>query len=238
MRVGTKSVLFGAHQFLIHPWFVAAAWWRLYGFPWDPRLWVAFFVHDLGYLGKPNMDGPEGERHVEFGARVMHWFDEVPDRTCRQCHGRVNYAIPDFTDASGAVVSMGPCVEGRCGRCYVRQYWWRDMALYHSRFYAKRDGQPYSMLCVADKLSIALTPHWLYLPMARATGEIREYMRLAEEGNGGKYATMQIRVGSERQWYADVQLYVLRWTAEHKLGKTDTWTPKVREAETKSGVWK
>jgi hypothetical protein len=71
MKIGTKSVLYGAHCFFLHPWFVAAAWTKLYGFPWDPRLWVAFFVHDLGYLGKPNMDGPEGERHVEFGAKIM-----------------------------------------------------------------------------------------------------------------------------------------------------------------------
>jgi hypothetical protein len=71
MRIGTKSVLFGAHCFFLHPWFVAAAWWKLYGFPYDPRLWVAFFVHDIGYLGKPNIDGPEGERHVELGARIM-----------------------------------------------------------------------------------------------------------------------------------------------------------------------
>ncbi|OFY43981.1 MAG: hypothetical protein A2X18_07580 [Bacteroidetes bacterium GWF2_40_14] len=47
------------------------AWWKLYGFPYDPRLWIAFFVHDLGYFGKPNMDGPEGETHVIFGAMVM-----------------------------------------------------------------------------------------------------------------------------------------------------------------------
>ena len=45
LRVGTKSVLWGAHQFLLHPLFVAWAWWRLYGVPWDPRLWVAFVVH-------------------------------------------------------------------------------------------------------------------------------------------------------------------------------------------------
>ena len=74
MRVGTKSVLYGAHCFLIHPWFVMAACWKLYGFPWDPRLWVAFFVHDLGYWGKPNMDGTEGETHVELGARIMSIF--------------------------------------------------------------------------------------------------------------------------------------------------------------------
>ena len=71
MKVGTKSVLFGAHQFAIHPWFVAAAWWKLYGFPADPRLWVAFFVHDIGYFGKPNMDGTEGEQHPHTGAWIM-----------------------------------------------------------------------------------------------------------------------------------------------------------------------
>jgi len=71
MRVGTKSILFGAHCFFIHPFFVALAWWKLYSFPLDPRLWVAFFVHDLGYLGKSNMDGPEGEEHVVLGGRIM-----------------------------------------------------------------------------------------------------------------------------------------------------------------------
>lgn len=71
MKIGTRSVLFGAHCFFLHPWFVAWGWWKLYGFPWDPRLWFAFIVHDLGYFGKPNMDGPEGERHVEWGAWVM-----------------------------------------------------------------------------------------------------------------------------------------------------------------------
>jgi len=71
MTIGTKSVLYGAHCFFLHPWFVAAAWWKLFGFPFDPRLWVAFFVHDLGYLGQPNMDGPEGELHPFLGANVM-----------------------------------------------------------------------------------------------------------------------------------------------------------------------
>lgn len=74
MKIGTKSVLFGVHCFIIHPFFVLAAWIKLYGFPLDPRLWIAFFVHDLGYLGKPNMDGPEGKTHVELGAKIMGIF--------------------------------------------------------------------------------------------------------------------------------------------------------------------
>jgi hypothetical protein len=72
--IGTKSILFGVHAFWLHPILIAIAWWRIYGFPWDPRLWVAFFVHDLGYLGKPNMDGKEGESHPELGARIMSVF--------------------------------------------------------------------------------------------------------------------------------------------------------------------
>jgi hypothetical protein len=71
MRIGTKSVLFGAHQFILHPITLFIAWWRLYGFPADPRLWVAFIVHDIGYFGKPNMDGEEGEQHPIFGAKIM-----------------------------------------------------------------------------------------------------------------------------------------------------------------------
>lgn len=70
MSIGTKSILYGAHCWFIHPWFVALAWWKLYGVPLDPRLWVVFFLHDIGYLGKPNMDGFEGERHVLLGAEI------------------------------------------------------------------------------------------------------------------------------------------------------------------------
>lgn len=71
MRVGTRSILYGAHAFWLHPFFVAAGWWKLYGIPLDPRLWCAFFLHDAGYFRKPNMDGVEGETHPELGARIM-----------------------------------------------------------------------------------------------------------------------------------------------------------------------
>ncbi len=80
MRIGTKTVLFGYHQFLLHPLIVAAAWWKLYGFPSDPRFWAAFFLHDIGYLGKPNIDGVEGQLHPFDGALIMHFlFDGADD---------------------------------------------------------------------------------------------------------------------------------------------------------------
>lgn len=78
MRVGTKSLLFGYHQLLLHPLFVAAGWRRMYGWTWDPRIWLAFFLHDVGYFGKPNMDGLEGEQHPFFGAKVLHFLFDKP----------------------------------------------------------------------------------------------------------------------------------------------------------------
>ena len=35
MTIGTRSVLYGAHCAVLHPWFLAVAWSKLYGFPWD-----------------------------------------------------------------------------------------------------------------------------------------------------------------------------------------------------------
>src|SRR5262245_27234396 len=71
LSVGTRSLLFGVHQFILHPFFVALAWWNLYGFPGDPRLWVAFLVHDLGYWGARNMDGQDGKLHPQAGGDIM-----------------------------------------------------------------------------------------------------------------------------------------------------------------------
>lgn len=71
MRVGTKSLLFGVHQVFIHPFVVAYAWYKLFGFPTDCRIWFSFIVHDWGYWGSPNMNGKEGDNHVHLGAKIM-----------------------------------------------------------------------------------------------------------------------------------------------------------------------
>lgn len=183
MKVGTKSVIFGAHSFLIHPFFVAAAWWKLYGFPWDPRLWAAFFFHDIGYLGKPNMDSIEGERHVLLGGRIMGWV---------------------------------------CGAK------WRDFTLCHSRHWAKRLGKPYSKLCIADKLAFVMTPAWLYLPMARASGELAEYMRVASaRQSGGQFSNFELSLLKCRNpevWLEGLKSYTRRWIEKHRDGCADHWT--------------
>lgn len=222
MKIGTKSVLFGAHAFFLHPWFVAWAWWKLYGFRqiyigyntghpqtatgrtrlawrlgfrggprfaslWHPALWLAFIVHDLGYFGKPNMDGLEGEQHPEFGARIV-----------------------------GALFGDG----------------WYRFTRYHSRYLAKKDSRHFSALCLADKLAIAITPAWLYLPMVTATGEIDEYLQKAavfQRTGEGAASGLSIDAVDPAKWYADVQAYCRKWVEEHKDGRTDGWTPATRE---------
>jgi hypothetical protein len=82
MKVGTKSLLFGVHAFWLHPFIVAIAWTRLYSFPFDPRLWIAFFVHDLGYWGCSSIDGKDGKNHPDLGSKLMspfgpEWVDFV-----------------------------------------------------------------------------------------------------------------------------------------------------------------
>lgn len=230
--VGTRSVLFGAHCFFLHPWFVAAAWWQLYGWrkvyigyapgypgSWrwrlgfrggptfaslrDPRLWLVFFVHDLGYFGKPNMDGPEGELHPYFGARVMSWLCD-----------------PGFPSMFGPIEHFGR---------------WGCLALYHSRYLAKKLGaaRP-SPLCIADKLSIALTPAWLYLPMVTATGEVREYLKNAQRSESSNWTPTGF---DKRVWYAALRKYMREWVAAHRDGAADTWTSANRHARSDEGVW-
>jgi len=190
MRIGTKSVLFGAHCFFLHPWFVAEAWRKLYGFPFDPRLWICFFIHDLGYVGKPNMDGPEGECHVEWGAGLAGWL---------------------FGDE------------------------WKNFCLYHSRYYAKKNGESPSRLCFADKLSFCLTPRWMYLPMVTATGEVREYLKNAQKADSGHWKPTGY---DKRLWHAQLCVYMERWVKQHMDGKHDTWTDAGRNSSMDSGVWK
>lgn len=219
MKIGTKSVLFGAHQFILHPLLLIIGWYLEYGFNrvrirfakreiprsiwdvprraydeqiltslWDPRLWVAFIVHDLGYWGKPNMDGSEGETHPEFGAAVMRRLFGEP---------------------------------------------WGEFVLCHSRYYAKRLGKPLSPLCYADKRVIIIEPWWLYLPRVWATGELAEFIAVAQRRatapiEPGDPLTFHERSamasGNARAWNRAVRSYMRRWVAEHKGGKPDTWT--------------
>jgi hypothetical protein len=192
VNIGTRSVLYGAHCAIVHPWFLAVACWKLHGFPWDLRLWATFWLHDIGYLSKLDMDGSDGETHVELGARIMALF---------------------FGESWGAFTAT------------------------HSRYWAKRTGRQFSRLCLADKLAFVLTPAWLYLPMAKATGELSEYMLRAKERQAGSehFTTLEsARLNSEdaREWLTGLKSYTRRWIEEHKDGGGDHWTAVASAAAT------
>lgn len=213
MNIGTRSVLFGVHQFALHPLMLAIGWCKAYGFRripigtrviarftygdsielretvyaslWRPALWVAFIVHDLGYIGKPNMDGPEGETHPELGARIMRSL---------------------FGDA------------------------WADLVLLHSRYYAKKLDRPVSPLCFADKWVIVLEPAWLYLPRVWASGELKEFIangqnRVRASSAGlTDHEAADLLSGEPLRWHRGMVSYMRRWIGEHQNGKVDTWT--------------
>lgn len=217
MKIGTKSVLFGAHCFFLHPFFVAIAWIKLYGFPFDPRVWLAFFVHDLGYWGKPNMDGPEGERHVEFGAKVLHLFDLFNYE-----EKRLMFPSDSNIDEMLKNGWKIKAVEGYCVnfRRWKRATKWADFSLYHSRYYAKKNNAAPSKLCFADKLSFCYTPRWLYLVLVNATGEINEYLDNAKKGENKHWQPVEGQI----EWHKQLCEYMAKWVEEHKDGQDDTWT--------------
>jgi hypothetical protein len=172
MKIGTRSLLYGAHQFLIHPVCVAIAWRRLYG-TW-PKWWeaICILVHDWGYWGCPNMDGTEGQEHPEKGAWIAGKF---------------------------IVRRMGASVElGHQALMFCRG---------HSRHFARLHGYDISPLMAADKLGAVLPPWWVYLPMARATGELAEYRaeadRYWQETGKGIPGT-----ASDREWYRWLKSYM------------------------------
>lgn len=81
IAIGTRSLLWGAHQVLLHPLFVALAWHRLYRrWPRSPAVWLAFICHDWGYWGKADLDGDEGETHPIAGALILHALFDAPCR--------------------------------------------------------------------------------------------------------------------------------------------------------------
>ena len=170
MKLGTKSLLWGAHAFFLHPFMVARGWWHLWGAPRDPKLWMCFLLHDIGYLGQLEMDGEGSENHVRLGAEIVRWL---------------------------------------CGDRYA------DECYRHSRLWCRLNGLTISRLCLADKMAFVLTPAWLYLPMAKASGELQEYMdRSREQKQLASYSVEELRlIRSDRpvEWLTGLQMFTDRW---------------------------
>lgn len=172
LPVGTRSLLFGYHFLPLHTLFVAAGWWRLFGFPRDPRLWAAFLLHDVGYWGKRDMDGPEGEGHVFAGAAAMGWLFDTDYNfgKKRQVARLFNFLFGDRHDPE-LCEDTSPCHAS-----------WYCFTFYHSRFVSKKYGVEPSRLCAADKMAVAMCPVWLTLLLFNLSGEGEEYRTSAYPG--------------------------------------------------------
>ena len=182
MRIGTKSLLYGVHQFLIHPAYVLLAWRIVYRKA--PRLHelVAIIIHDWGYWGCPNMDGTWGERHPRIAAK-----------------GFIN-ATKRYRRSNIFWLFVGSVVYGKRWQIYSE-------IMGHSRFNAKAFGIPLSKLFRADKMATAIYPRWLYLLLGNLTGEIHDYM---EHGalKGGKYADIPKAAQTQTQWLIETQAHM------------------------------
>lgn len=158
MKIGTKSILFGVHAFWWHPITVLLAWRKLYKrWPRWPEL-VAILLHDVGYWGCSDIDGPSGKKHPHVGAlltaKIVVLF--------RWGYWRGG---------------DGPIEEG-CQGGFTYGF-----TLGHSRDAAKAAHIFPSPLYAADKASIFHDPKWFYLLRARLSGEIEEFkLHMIESG--------------------------------------------------------
>lgn len=77
---GTRTLLFGVHHWLWHPYTVYRAWCTLYGTPtWQECVCIA--VHDLGYWQCHDIDEEDGALHPIVSARHVEWLDRSYNTT-------------------------------------------------------------------------------------------------------------------------------------------------------------
>ncbi|NOS67800.1 MAG: hypothetical protein HOO67_05565 [Candidatus Peribacteraceae bacterium] len=184
MKIGTKSLLFGVHQFIVHPVVVGRAWRALYGRWPNLNEWIAIVVHDWGYWGLPNMDGPEGQLHPSRSAKVAFFVGKWAWKL-------KNLFRPAVRDTPGADIHYGL-------RCAM-------MVLLHSREMVRLTREQFgdlsvnpSTLCWPDKYSVCFESKWFYLLRARLSGEIHEFR--ANAVKSGKVSP-ESSAGDWLDWY-------------------------------------
>lgn len=203
MKMGTRSLLFGAHQFLIHPALVLAGWFKIYGFRaveykahpdsdtirvriTSPMLWAAAFFHDLGYFGLSDMDGHEGQMHPILSGMMFGVFCDIIGVSNRH--------------------SWSWFVETHSRHTWN---WYREFSVPELEM---------SPLAHADKMATVLFPSWAYIAMVRATGEIREYQSTKRHSSDGGYLSYDSSRHTFREdveWLNNVKTGFRKWIREN-----------------------
>jgi hypothetical protein len=178
MNIGTKSLLFGVHQFIWHPITVALAFRKLYGRWPNWKEAICIFCHDLGYWGMPNMDGKEGKEHPFFGAAL-----------------------------AGRTIARILWLSGKTKyQAYAEGRWYFRWTAAHSTAFAKQMSFGVSELYYADKACVLHEPRWFYLLRAKASGEVWEYVDVALKSHVWSpewevFFGMQPRATQARLWH-------------------------------------
>jgi hypothetical protein len=95
-------------------------------------------------------------------------------------------------------------------------------------------GLRISRLCVAGKLAFVLTPDWLYLPLARASGEPWEYIERSKDRQPeSEYFTptewSQVNSQNPREWLDGRQRFTYDWVLKYCFA--DEPDPKLPDRE-------
>jgi hypothetical protein len=187
LPVGSRSLLFGVHQFIWHPITVAVAWRKLYG-KWPTFLEsICILVHDWGYWGCSDMDGERGKRHPELGSRLAAtWVARVYRWRVWSCVPLVllltkigHEALKKMAKERAFGYYLGQLRGGINARCTLNAIDAHFLVRYHSRSMAKLENAPTSPLCAPDKLCVLFDPHWFYWLRATLSGEGREFRQNA-----------------------------------------------------------
>ena len=187
LPVGSRSLLFGVHQFIWHPITVAVAWRKIYG-KWPTFLEsLCILVHDWGYWGCPDMDGAQGKMHPVLGSRLaatwvaryfrFKYWSLLPLALVFTKHGRTLVKrVWKEREVKFYLWQLRGSVNQISTRLAVEAHF---LVRYHSRSLAKSENAPCSPLCAPDKLCVLFDPHWFYWLRATLSGEGREFRQNA-----------------------------------------------------------
>lgn len=125
------------------------------------------FIHPIfTALGWIKIYGFSAEEYVWWKLILCFIWHDWGYWNCSDMDGE--YGV-DHPELGGRIASL--CLDR-----YQRDWDSYHLCIYHSRFYAKKHYADPSKLCWADKLGTASMPTWLWVFLARLSGELSEYI--------------------------------------------------------------
>jgi hypothetical protein len=180
MNIGTKSLLFGAHQFALHPIFTWLGWRRLYGRYFPLYLWIAFVIHDWGYWGMKNMDGKEDNHTFMSCQYLQRGYNWVGQKTYFKLHDLILLHSRFYAMKIGEAPSQ-LCWADKMGTALMPSRLWAILAhlsgegyvyMANSKYEIYKKGQPQT---VAELVKFHQSyKMWAFGPMMKEVEKWKE----------------------------------------------------------------